>query len=193
MKKSIFIIAAILLVFTFGWIVCTQKYTIVDNENSIKKAIINKITKNSVTPYNKIVIRNMAEIKNKKIVYYTLESKEKILLGDAMLTKGINKKYKLDFCGYGTNLTESRIIDIKKSRYLYVMSRNYNRMIKRLKVFVEGYEVLIDVPDDEYFIVFTNIESSMRNGSVDKILFYDSYDNNITKQIYTKFREEYKK
>lgn len=170
------IVAAIIL------ISYSEKYAISDNEVQLAddiKQIINrpdKITDN-------IEIKQELNLDNKKYVLFMINN----ILGRAELTKGFNNKYKIDSAGYGGGSYYcAEVFKTNKGKYLMMTGKNYNMEIAYSKVLLEGNEYKINIPQQEYFIVYSAVPIKTISIYPDPqyTKLYDKNDTDITDNIF---------
>ncbi|TFE19045.1 hypothetical protein E2980_23820 [Cohnella luojiensis] len=142
-------------------------YRIIDNEQAINKSISKMVDQ-------PIQIKLMKDIDNKRIVLFTLGSE----IGESVLTKGSNNKFKLDSTGYGSNEVRYRIINTNKGQYVKFIGRNTDNISKILTI-VDGEKYYLSVLEAGYFISYVPLiqktESNFPSGSV----WYDNQDKEI--------------
>jgi hypothetical protein len=133
-------------------------YTINDNEQAIKESISKLLEQ-------PIQINMVKDIDNKRIVLFTLGTET----GESELTKGPNKKYKIDSAGHGSNTVRYRIMETNKDQYVRFLGMNEDN-ISKILVFIEGERYNLSVPEGQYFITYIPLskqtESKFPSGSV---------------------------
>ncbi|MVO99518.1 hypothetical protein [Paenibacillus lutrae] len=71
---------------------------------------------------------------------------------DAILTKGWNGKYKIESTGQGSNLFRYKTMKTDKGSYVWIMGKNYDLKIDRIKTFFKNETCEMRIPKEEFFI-----------------------------------------
>jgi len=133
-------------------------FKIKDNEQAINQSISKMVNQ-------PIQIKLMKDIDDRRIVLFKLGSE----VGESVLTKGPNNKYRLDFAGHGTNEVRYRIMKTDKGQYIKFLGEN-TEGISKILTFVDGEKYDMPVPEGEYFIslvpIIIQTESNFPSGSV---------------------------
>lgn len=112
---------------------------------------------------------------------FTLNSQ----LGDAELKKGLNKRYKVEFVGYGTNIFQNQVTPTNKGQYLWVMGKNYNGEIKRIVLRLDGKDFNFDIPGNkEYFIEYEKVLPITESKFPSETRVYDIKEKDITDKVF---------
>lgn len=121
-----------------------------------------------------VQIRLMKDIDNKRIVLFTT----KLHIGEAVLIKGPNNRYKLESTGHGTNEIRSRIMETDKRQYVRILGRN-TEGISKILTLIDGQKYELPLPEEDFFIsilaLIRETESKFPSGSV----LYDKKGNEI--------------
>jgi hypothetical protein len=139
----------------------------------------------------KVEIQNEKDIDNIKTLMFYKDNN----IGKCILVKNVFGRYKIFVlaCGDG-RLYRCSIDKINNKYYFILLGKNTNNMDKAIvniygldsedQPFEEKKEVKI--PDDEYFIVIEEMDSSMNynNNFSDATFFYDKNGNDITEELY---------
>jgi hypothetical protein len=154
-------------------------YTVEPDKSQFEDAILNRINKPS-TVTNNIEIKQELTLDNKKYFIVSFGDTE----GRAELTKGLNKKYKMGWVGYGSSLFRCDIWETNKGKYIILFCKNKNE-IQYAKVVLNGQEYKIDIPQNEYVIAYCKVPDSSKVGliTLDDINFYNSSNIDITEQV----------
>ncbi len=177
MKKKLFVLLGILLVVCLGYISYSEKYTITEDTKELEENILNFINRPAVV-YDNIKIEQELDLDNKKYVFFVINKS----LGDAELTKGPNNKFKIESVGYNFSFLKVDINKTNKGKYLILRGKKYDNRIAYAKILFENNEYKIDIPQQEYFMVYCSVPSETQSIIVefDKIKFYDVNDVDIT-------------
>ena len=132
-------------------------------------------------PNNDIKLYETINIGNKKIVLAEINEQ----LGEIHLTKGIQGKYRLDFVSYGTSSFREKIIEENQKKYFLIGGRNAVFGIRKITVHLEGQEYSVDIPEQEQFFVFTEVnpDIEMAHADLNEVKFYNRNGEDITEQI----------
>lgn len=154
-------------------------YTVEPNKSHFEEAILNRINKPS-TVTNNIEIKQELTLDNKK--YFIISFGD--TLGRAELTKGLNKKYKMGWVGYGSSLFRCDIGETNNGKYIIMFFKNKNKF-QYAKVKLNGQEYKIDIPQNDYVIAYTKVPDSSKLGliTLDDINFYNINNIEITEQM----------
>lgn len=186
MKKIFGVIASVLII---GFIVIlnyNEKFSIIDSKQQLYNSIMYSINRPNITVDN-VDIKKMIDIDNKKYILFV--SNKFTGIGDTVLTKGINNKYKIEYTEYGSNIFQYRVQETNKNKYFVVFGKNYGEKIDWIKVILDRKEYKIKIPQQEYFISYCLISSDTKNIFPDDLGFnlYDKYNNDITNKIYKEY------
>ena len=161
-----------------------KTYSIADD----RQAVINKIqaaTSKFKQAPDHIDLKQIVDIENEKHVLFVSDKFDGI--GNAILTKGINRRFKMDEISWGGNFFEYHVNKIKNNKYFIAYGRNYERKIKYIKVNFDGKEYRTDIPNQDYFIVFCSVlENSKSISSSFIVNLYDKSGVELTGLIYGK-------
>jgi|GEM_PF-1342684 hypothetical protein len=148
-------------------------FTISDNTDQLQESITSFIDRPSKTGIN-VDIKQSVKIDNKKYALFIRNDS----MGLAVLTKGFNHKYKIYSAEYGgSGFFRGYIYKTNKAKYLVVYGSNKNLKINYVKVSLEGKEYKINVPKQEYYIVYCKVPDETKNKFPD-IYSYKFYDAN---------------
>lgn len=181
MKRTIiFLLTLIVLVFIGFFIREIVSYTINNDTREIKAAIENWVSRGSKSTKEEITIIAMKDIDNVKLIYF-INSKSN--QGEAVLNSGINKKYKIDHTGQGTDVFRYATLITNKGKYFWIMGKNSENRIHKVKAKykLESYEIII--PKQEYFIEYHKISDEIKEYFPYEIEFLDDKDINIFTQM----------
>ena len=155
-------------------------YKIESNDESIKKGIYE--FSQSV---NNIEILETKDIDNRKFVLYEFKG----TLGDAILIRGINGKYKVKYVGHGDNSPIlDRIEETNKGKYALIKGKNEDLNISYINFTVESSEYSINVPQAKNFIIYTPVSKKIKFPGLGDLRLYDKNNKDITLKIFNKYR-----
>lgn len=176
-KSLLFVIVIVFIGFAY----CSKTYAIKNDKEVIKNRLIQFINRPTVIA-NNIDINQELNIDNKKFVSFIIND----TLGDAKLTKGINNKYKIDTAGYGGTSFRGEIIKTNKGKYLILKGKNYDNKISYVRVLLENKEYKINIPKQEYYMVYCSVpsETEMTSLDINSIKFYNENEADITVEIF---------
>ena len=149
MKRSHFIVVVVVVVAiaaAVGIRYFTDRYSIDGSPAEIEAAIERSYGK-------QIDVRNRVVTGNKLHFIFT----DGQTVGSGELTRGWNRKYKLEYFGYGTNQIRERIVETNNGQYLMLAGRN-DSDIGSIRAFIEGDEYEAAIPEDPYYIVMTPVQ-----------------------------------
>lgn len=180
MKEKNKIIVVAIIIFVILIMIMTEiikylnSYSVVDNTIKLEENICIK-TNFSVN------IKNEKELNNNKYVIFIGNNS----IGDAIFSKGINGKYKIGSVGYGNKLISYRIIKANKAKYFVVGGKNTNMKIKYILLLLDNEKYKIQVPREEYFIVYCRIPLKTRilNPDISNIKIYNESNADITNEV----------
>ncbi len=178
-KNKYKILCSILLVLFFIFI-STQYikphylFKIKDNERDINHSI-------SKTVNQPIEIKLMKDIDNKRIVLFTSGPE----LGESVLTKGPNDRYRLDSVGHGTNEVRYRIMETNQGQYIRFVGRNIGG-ISEILTFVDGEKYSLPVTEGEFFISLVPIIKQTQSKFPSGTVLYDDQGREIDESVYLK-------
>lgn len=92
-------------------------------------------------------------------------------VGSGELVRGWNNKYKVVFFGYGTNWIRERIVETDQGQYLKLAGKNTNNTIGRIRAFIDDGVYDIAIPDEEYYIVMTSVQATVREFTSGMIIY----------------------
>lgn len=177
MKKVFLNLFIILVVMSLLLLNYSNQFTISDDTYQLQenlKVFINRTSE--IT--NNVEIKQSVEINNKKYVLFIMNDS----MGFAVLTKGFNNKYKIYSAEYGgSGLFKGYIYKTNKAKYLIIYGRNDNMKINYVKVYLENKEYKINVPKEEYYLVYSKIpdEIKITFPDINNYKFYDTNDEKI--------------
>jgi hypothetical protein len=157
-----------------------NKYSIADNKAQLTDSILQSINRpDAVT--DKIEIKQELNLDNKKYILFPLKDE----LGYAELTQGISKKYRFETVGHGSNFFRDVIKQTNKGKYLVFLGKNPESKIHYIKVILDGTEYKIDVPNQEYYIVYHQVPMKTQRTypDIENIKFFSNDDIDITKDM----------
>jgi hypothetical protein len=159
-----------------------KTYSITDD----RQAIISKIqtaTSKFKPVLDHIDLKQIVDIENEKHVLFVSDKFDGI--GNAVLTKGLNGKFKIHGISWGGNLFEYHVNEIKNNKYLVAYGRNYDRKIEYIKAILEGKAYRVEVPNQDYFIVFSSVSGNSKiTSSYSTINIYGKSGKDLTAFIY---------
>lgn len=187
MKKAFSILLLILITSCIILFYYNKIFSINDNKKQLEGNIIQFINKPR-TVIGNVDIKQAIDLDDKKYVLFISNNFSGI--GDAVLSKGINAKYRLDSTEYGSNIFQFRVQKTNRNKYFIIDGKNYDNKIDYIKVILEGKEYRIKIPQQEYFISYCPVSNSTQNIFPDNGLpkLYDKNDSDITNEIYMKFQ-----
>lgn len=177
--KKYKVLCSILLILLFVFI-STQYikphylFKIKDNERDISQSISKMVNQ-------PIEIKLMKDIDNKRIVLFTSGSE----LGESVLTKGSNNKYRLDSVGHGTNEVRYRIMETNQGQYIRFAGRNIGG-ISEILTFVDGEKYNLPVTEGDFFISLVPIIKQTENKFPSGTVWYDEQGKEIEESVYLK-------
>jgi len=181
MRKLWLALVGVVIVISIGFVLYSKTYIITNSKTQLVDNILLFINRTSVVA-NNIDIKQELDIDNKEYVLYIINDK----LGDAELTKGFNNKYKIETIGYGSAFFREEIKKTNKSKYIVLEGKNPNNNIAYSKVMLDNVEYKIDIPQQEYFMVYCEvpIETERVFLGGNSIKFYSSDDVDITNDTF---------
>jgi hypothetical protein len=184
-KKLLIRLIGLCFIILTGYMVISEyakTYSIPDDRQAITNKIQIATSKFKPVPSN-IDIKQIVDIENEKHVLFVNDKFEGI--GNAILTKGLNGKFKMDGISWGSDIFEYHVNKIKDNKYLVAYGRNYDRKIEYIKVILDGKKYRMDIPNQDYFIVFCSVsENSKSTLSSSAINIYGKNDKDLTAFIY---------
>jgi hypothetical protein len=178
MKKVFSFIALISIIGIIAACQNIAKYTVKDTEQDVKLSI-EKLLSTSSNNASKIVLKKTMDIDNRKFAAFIYNN----FLGDAEFTKGPNNKYRLQRLGHGNDSFRMEVQQTNKNKYFVIVGKNPNMRIDRIEVTLEGNIYNIQVPKEEYFIVYCQIPRQTVAIYAESHRVFDEKDNDITFQI----------
>ncbi|WP_304942678.1 hypothetical protein [Vallitalea guaymasensis] len=175
MKKYIIILILVTIGIAFFWYNGTYKI----NEDEIDKNVTQFVNRKNDNDSLKINIEESVDIGYRRIVCFTTDNG---LLGEAFLKKGINKRFKIEWTGYGNNIYRHKVIKIGNKKYFTVIGRNYDLQIAKIIGNFKDKTYELEVPQQEYFIIYCEVENNFSEHPA--IRLFDSNNNDITDDIY---------
>ena len=174
MKKNLLAVFIILVVMSLHLLNYINRFTISDNTYQLQENITAFIDR-PLKATNYVDIKQSVEIDNKKYVLFIRNNS----LGSAVLTKGFNNKYKIYSAEYGgSGLFRGYIYKTNKAKYLIIYGKNDKSKINYVKVLLEDKEYIINIPKQEYYIVYSKVpyESKITFPDINNYKFYDAND-----------------
>lgn len=183
MKKNFLIISLILIIGCIIVFNYNKIFSITDNKKQLEDSIIQSINRPTIVTDN-IDIKQTIDIDNKKFVLFISNNFSGI--GDAVLSKGINTKYEMDYTEYGSNIFQYRMQKTNRNKYFVIFGKNsYDKKIDYIKVILDGKEYKIKIPQQEYFISYSPVPNDTQSIFPDGVpKLYDRNDGDITNEIY---------
>jgi hypothetical protein len=184
MKKSLSILSCLLIISCTLLINYNRTYSISQSNKELEDSLVNWINR-PATVTDSIDIKQSINIDNKKYVLFKINDS----LGSAELTRGLNKKYKIDSTEYGTNIFEYRVQKTNKAKYFIINGKNYDMNINYIKVKLDNTEYKVDISKQEYFIAYCNVSNDTQSifPSGGDFKLYNKNNIDITDEIYKKF------
>ena len=174
MKKVFFTLFIILVVMSLYLLSYNNQFTINDNTYQIQENISSFIDRPLESTIN-VDIKQSVEIDNKKYALFIKNDS----MGFAVLTKGFNNKYKIYSAEYGGNgFFKGYIYKTNEAKYLIIYGKNDKSKINYVKVSLEDKEYKINVPKQEYYIVYSKVpdEIKITFPDINNYEFYDAND-----------------
>lgn len=173
MRKVVLALFIILVAMSLYLLNYNYQFNISDNTYQLQeniKVFINGTSK--IT--NNVEIKQSVEIDNKQ---YVLFIKDDDSINFAKLTKGFNKKYKINSVESYSSSFRGYIYEINKDKYLIIYGRN-DKSISYVKVSIEDKEYKINVPKQEYYIVYSKVSDEIITNfpHIYNYKFYDAND-----------------
>lgn len=180
MKKLLFVLLSGLIVVCIGFVLYSEKYTVINDKKQLEDNIIRFINRPSIVA-NNIDIKQELNLDNKKYVLFVINNS----LGKAELTKGFNNKYKIETTEYGSVFYTDEINRTNKGKYFIILGKNYEDKIAYIKILLDAKEYKISIPKQEYFIVncAVPIETQQEFVGGNSIKFYSNNDIDITEDM----------
>lgn len=107
-------------------------------------------------------------------------------LGYVLLEKGITGRYKINHSAYGSGNFRNGVIENSGQKYLLFIGRNTFSEIAKVQFTIDSnHEYYIDIPTQEVFLVFTEVDNNTEISPVflDKIKVYNKKGDDITLSI----------
>jgi hypothetical protein len=184
-KKLLIWLLGICFILLSGYVVVGEYYKTYSIDDD-RQAIINKIqmaTSKFKQAPDHIDLKQTVDIENEKQILFVSDKFEGI--GKAVLTMGLNGKLKIVGISWGDSFFDYQEKKIKNRNYLVAYGKNYDRKFEYLKVGLDGKEYKIDIPDQDYFIVFSRVsENSKSISSSSTINIYGKGDEDLTAFLY---------
>ncbi|WP_068774291.1 hypothetical protein [Paenibacillus sp. FJAT-26967] len=95
-------------------------------------------------------LKKSKDVDNTKLVYLFVGDTD--YQAEAILTKGWNGKYKIESTGQGSNLFRYKTMKTDKGSYVWIMGKNYDLKIDRIKAFFKSETCEMRIPKEEFFI-----------------------------------------
>lgn len=181
MRKLFKFLLFVIVIVCIGFAYYSKTYAIKNDKEVIKNRLIQFINRSTVIA-NNIDIKQELNIDNKKFVFFVIND----TLGDSELTKGINNKYKINTTGYGGGPFRDEIIKTNRGKYLILKGKNFDNKISYVRVLLENKEYKINIPKQEYYMVYCSVpsETQMTFLDINRIKFYNKNDADITVEIF---------
>ncbi|MDF2542421.1 MAG: hypothetical protein K0S47_2139 [Herbinix sp.] len=175
MKKLLYVIPVILIaiVVYFNY---SSKFYIKNNAYEIQENLQKFLQRSE--PSEQINVKQVIDLDNMKFVLAELKDS----FGFAKLTRGLNRKYKIDFIEYGGNGNfKGYIYKTNQGKYLIVYGRNSDKKIKYIKAAIENNEYRIVIPEGNLYIAFCKVPDETKTVFPDRndYKFFDQNDKNI--------------
>lgn len=167
-KAIVAIVIILMILLSMKYIKPMYEYQIQDSQIAISKSI------SKMTGGKPIQIILIEDVDNKRIVLFQRGSE----IGESMLTKGPNNKYRLDSSGYGTNVVRYRILNTNKGQYVKFVGKN-SSSISRILSFVDEERYYIDIPEGEYFISYKPLTKKTSSSFPSGSIWYDDQGKEI--------------
>ena len=155
----------------------SNQFTISDDIYQLQENIKSFINRQSNIT-NSVDIKQSVEIDNKKYALFIINDS----MGFAVLTKGFNNKYKIYSAEYGSSgLFRGYIYKTNKDKYLIIYGKNDKMKINYVKVYLENKEYKINVPKEDYYLVYSKVpdEIKITFPDINNYKFYDANDDKI--------------
>lgn len=181
---AIAILAGVLL--CAGWIDCELNYTVqADNGNLAGRAVQFLNRGKQVPAGEEIRIYGSVDLGDARYVLMEYVQSGEPQLGTICLEKGLNGRYKIDHIGWGGGNFREKVVEEGGQKYYILGGRNAYFGISRAKIVFEGREYVLDVPEGERFLVYTEIDPAITKNysDLDKLRFYDRAGEDITDQV----------
>lgn len=177
MKKKLInlILIGIILIILVVAISYSSSYNISNDVSSTENNIKTLINKD-------IEIKRELNLYNKKYLLLKIDN----YLGEAVLKKGVNDKFKIESVTYGTNFFRHNIYKTNNGKYIVLKGINPKMEIHYIRVVLDSKEYIIDIPqDNEYFIAYCKVPNNTLSEyiEIDKVTFFDKNHSDITREV----------
>lgn len=181
LRKLFLALLGILVVTGICFISYSRIFTISNDKKQLESNIIQFINRPAVVS-NEIDIKQELTLDNKKYVLFIINNS----LGDAELTQGLNNKYKIESTSYGDGSFRNEIIKTNKGKYLILKGKNPGNKISFIKVMLDNIEYKINIPEQEYFMVYCEVPIKTESLYIDihNLKFYDVSNVDITEEMF---------
>ena len=193
-KKKVLLL--IVFIFVFGILIMgyeivtdyNKTYSISGDREQLEKSIKQYVNLSFIIPdtnnnfHPDDIIKQVVVINNYQFVLIKLHDD----LAYVELVRGLNNKYKFG----GMESTMSPFLfsmkEINKANYIAIFGRNLDKRINYAEVTLYGKKFKINIPKEEYFIVFYPISISNKSIMLKKADFelFDINSFDITKEMY---------
>lgn len=147
-KTLLLLIIATTLFLTLFVIDYNHNYSITNNKDSIESSILSYFN-NPIKQYSSVTIEDMKDIYNKKYLLCNIDNN----LSSLVLTKGSNKKYKIDSSSIGNSFYTYEIDDSDNEHTLVLFIHNTNNQLSEVKIEINNEYITKSIPDEEYSII----------------------------------------
>lgn len=182
------LIAVFAVVFYFGFTTFASakdiksKYSIENNTESIELAIESYLNSSSNDTSYDIKTENTLELDNKKFILFSFSNK----LGFAEVSIGENGLLGIDYANFSDNIVKLNVTSTDSGRYLIAFGRNYDNKINKLVITFDSSNIELSVPDNDFFISYTKLDTNIPSDSQSTVDMYDSFGREITVDMYMK-------
>ena len=182
-KITAAVVSALAVVLLAFWI--SQHPYCVENDNSnLEEELLHFFTRDPAVPSaSPLNIHDTTTIG--KTRYVTYELGEELSLGRAILTQGLNGRWRIDTTGYSGGNFRDDILEIDGADYLFFSGRNPGSAIDRVTAKLGNDLYELELPDQDRFLVSTEVEISEDQDHIlpEDFHFYDAAGQDITADI----------
>jgi len=172
-KKIIFISVILLSIVGYYYI-----YSISSNETKLAQGIKNHFNRRRYEKYkiDSVEVKKSLEIGNVKTVLILVDKKS---IGQTVLEKGLNNKFRVLDAFYGSAVFNAEVIKVKDKNYLVLSGKNSSN-IKYIEVTYDKKSNRVDVQEGDYFMTYLSVPNYIQSSIPVDFKFYDKNNTEIS-------------
>ncbi|CQR46266.1 hypothetical protein BN1058_00519 [Paraliobacillus sp. PM-2] len=180
MKKAIYFVSIIILIFIgYSWYYVNQ-YHIEDNRTAIQSNLTEWSSRGSGSIHPDVIEVVQLDDTSSYIVLFQTQSSH---MGYAHMIKGWNGKFKITHSGHGTNIVKYQKIQTNKGMYGIIVGKNPDLKIDHIiaDLYDGDFSFSSNVRADEKFVRYEKIPNDIEEPFPAELTFYDKEGSVIKK------------